>query len=162
MDYGQTPQMNAEQPFFPEAINESAQENNLDLTNEATSWGGAEGTPTRDQSQNFGKNAINGQFVENIAEGPSIAPDFGPSQEILGQISETELAPETGMNSQALPEIDQKVFKNRGDSLSGEAVSTIEKMEKMLDSDGDAAKFVNQITAVRFAYKKANNIPGAA
>ena len=160
MDYGQTPQIDAEQPFFPEGINESAQESNLDLTNEATSWGGAESTPTRDQSQNVGKNAINGQYVENFPETPSIAPDFGPSPEMLGQIIETEPVADTAVDAPATPDFDQSIFKNKGDSLGGDAINTLEKMEKELSSTGDAARFVDQITAAKSAYRKANNIPG--
>lgn len=165
MDYGQTPQTDLNQPFFPEAIDENAPENNLDLSNASVPWRNGEAAPTRGQNQNFGKNAINGQLVENpnqpvefeFAPTPGIAPDFGPTPEMLGQITNTEpAAPEKPATDLSF---DQSAIRFSGDSLDKEAVGVIGKMKKELDSTGDAAKFVEEFTAAKAALKN-NSSPG--
>ncbi len=147
MDNGQTLQPNTNQPFFPEGdgvSGEGSPENNLDLTNPNTF---GESQPTRGQNQNFGRNAINGQPVENPNdsvefEAPTPGPDFGPMPEIL-QITETEPAPAASKEESNDYNYDSTVMKIEGDSLNPKAVDAMTDMEKSFKKTGDAASFVS-------------------
>ena len=162
MDYGQTNQTDKNQPFFTEGVGRQsveytdAPEDNINLSNTATSWG--ERVLSRNQNQNFGHGAINGQLVENPNADmgnleayasapdiptPDIAPDFGPVSEPLGQITSTEPAP-TPVNNENIStnySYDQSAIRVDGDSLNGKAVDIISDMEKTLSKTGDAAGF---------------------
>ena len=162
MDYGQTTQQDGNQPFFTEGVGSQsveytdAPEDNINLSNTATSWG--ERVLSRDQNQNFGHSAINGQLVENPnadmgnfeayapapdIPAPDMGPDFGPATEPLGEIIDTEPAPTPTDNANASTNYayDQSAIRVEGDSLNSKAVDIISDMEKTLGKTGDAAGF---------------------
>lgn len=156
MDNGQTNQIDEKQPFFTEGVGNQS----VEYTDNPgpTPW--AEGNPSRDQNQNFGKNAINGQLVEKPEPvefesfSPEKAPDFGPAPEML-QIEEIESAPDIptdGANS-----YNESVIRIEGDSLDMKAVETIEDMERDFKKTGDAAALVDDFNRAKIALQENNN-----
>lgn len=161
MDYGQTNQQDTNQPFFTEGVGRQSveytdtPEDNINLSNTATSWG--KRVLSRDQNQSFGQGAINGQLVEKpntdmvnleaYASAPDIPtpdidPDFGPAVEPLGEIVDTEPTPSPTNNEISTNyTYDQNAIRVDGDSLNGKAVDIISDMEKTLGKTRDAAGF---------------------
>lgn len=167
MDYGQTNQTDKNQPFFTEGVGRQSveytdtPENDLNLTNNTTSWQNANAAPSRGQSQNIG-NIVNGQLIENpnqpvnfeVAPAPEAGPDFGPAPEELGRITETEPAPATPTEKPNEYSFDESAIKIKGESLDGKAVEIISDMEKKLKQTGDAAGFVESFENAKVANLK--------
>ncbi len=144
MDYGQPNQNEVNQPFSMEGFSSADLEN--------AKFGGAEADPSRDQNQNFGKNAINGQLVENEYPVEANAMgDFGPAAEPLGQIIDVEPAMPT---TDIAPAFDQSVIRINGESLDNRAIEVISDMEKTLGKTGDAASFVANFEEAKIANLK--------
>ncbi len=155
MDYGQTNQHEVNQPFFTEGVGNQSVEYTA--------------TPSREQNQNFGHNAINGQLVENpnpesvnleaFAPTPEMmqnmmapempGPDFGPEPEPLGQITEVEPAPAAPAQPAADFAYDSTAIKVEGDSLNSEAVNILTDNENTLKKTGDAASFLNTLDSIK-------------
>lgn len=167
MDYqGQTSQQGTNQPFFTEGVgNQSveytdAPENDINLSN-TTPWGNTEAAPTRDQNQNLGNNAINGQLVERPTDAsfepyvpaPEAGPDFGPMPEML-QITETEPTPVAEPDAAEVASFDESLIRVEGDHLDNKAIDVIDDMEKNLKKTGDAASFVNDFEKAKVANLK--------
>ena len=167
MDYqGQTSQSDSNQPFFTEGVgNQSVEytdipENDINLSN-TTSWGNATANPTRDQNQNLGNNAINGQLVEKPATeefeayipAPETGPDFGPMPEML-QITDTEPTADNKTSESQESSFDEAAIRVEGDHLDNKAIDVIDDMEKALKKTGDAATFVDTFEKAKVANLK--------
>ncbi len=165
MDYGQTKQTTDSQGFFTAGVGDNPAiqntyegENNLDLTNDATSW-----SPERDL-QKVGN--LTNEVTKNSTPlpepeltptpTPELSPDTvetkenpGNSKEALQEVIESVVSPNdepvsTTDKTQPLA-FDPNLVRAEGEHISKKTLQEAERVVSAFNKDGDAASFNDAI-----------------
>lgn len=146
MDYGQTKQSADNQPFFTAGVgdapvmqNHYESENNIDLTNQATSW-----TPERDM-QSIGNKVISSPERTDQA---TISQEEA-LQGIINTIAQPNVEPEPDNKTNQPTSFDPDVFRAGGGNLGKRAILEARSATSDYKHDNNAASFYDTYTALR-------------
>ena len=142
MDYGQNKQLNTPQDFFTSGVGTNSTsenifepENNLDLTNTATSWNMTPGLQSEIAPQG-----------ENIQ---SETMEFTPGN-MSTEVVDVVLPPNYQIEPENIPKqsFDPKLIFTGRDRISKATISEAKKVENKLSEDHNAASFYDDIRSM--------------
>ena len=146
MNYGQSEnKRQSEQPFFTAGVgnapaSENSSKNNLDLTNDATSWN----VETRHTTERHGE--LGGRAIQSAEFQPFQTQESLPA---LGEIVDTEPVRQAA----PLPQAEQFSYIpteiiTEGDHISVKTVNQVENELNMLSQTGNIADFYDDIRSM--------------